>query len=196
MHVCLSGLTLGHESRRLLTNRIVKPHMRNDFIFPWRILDPSYRHFTFKSVCHLPFTATFAYMCEWERLSVRLWPTCMVYAYENGCTDFNSFSVCFMLLAQTFLQPLLESLWFSEPLFLPWTQDISIQTYSVIHYFLFGFNSLTTLDFFSNSFELVGHFLFIITNLEVFQPRAYIIAHQLKQEMSYTTGTNSNHNVV
>lgn len=33
MHVCLGGLTLGHESRRLLTNGIVKPCVRDDRIF-------------------------------------------------------------------------------------------------------------------------------------------------------------------
>lgn len=106
-----------------------------------------YWHFTLKSVCHLPFTATFAYMCEWERLSVRLCWTCMVYAHEDGCTDFHSFSVlCYW--HKLFCSPCLNLFGFQSLFFLPWTQDISIQTYSVIHRFLFGFNSLTTLDFF------------------------------------------------
>lgn len=33
MHVCLGGLTLGHESQRLLTSGIVKPRVRDDRLF-------------------------------------------------------------------------------------------------------------------------------------------------------------------
>lgn len=56
MHVCLGGLTLGHESRRLLTNEIVKPRVRDDRIFspPWTNHSAACSHWKrhLPSFCH------------------------------------------------------------------------------------------------------------------------------------------------
>lgn len=143
MHVCLGGLTLGHESQRLLTSGIVKPRVRDDRLFQSAAdqsrhglleLDkktPTFNlscfHLAFKSVCHLSFATKCAYVyeCEW----VRMCPAHSCVQYEAVCTDFLSLSVilfcffCFFYWAGTnWWQPLLEPLWLSAP-FLPWSQE-------------------------------------------------------------------------